>query len=53
MSDSGVTEKLKENCSGKSGWLGKAEYRIKNEWWIKYRDIIYLKYLRFKRKINE
>jgi len=46
-------EKLKENSVGTSDWCKKAEHRIKNEWWIKYKDKIYLRYLILKRKLYD
>ena len=35
-----------------SGWVKKAEWRIRNDWWLKHWQRIELKYYRWKRKIK-
>lgn len=46
-------EKLNKLSEGKvSNWAEEADWRIRNEWWKKYWDEIYLKYLIIKRKFK-
>ena len=46
-------EKFLALVSGTSPWLKKAQWRQRNEWWLKRWAYIQVKYYRLKRKVKE